>query len=667
MGRWLIVAGLAAGLLLLAFGGRARGAEVTGCDANCQLLLAPELATDAERTSEAGDLLARDRNRKLADISSAAVDLGIHAAVAPSPFKILQSAAELARGLGNWSKRTPAEEQALLLMAPSARDGSLGDADARTYQRLERREREALVKNLLHDAESALNDDRLPRARHLVERAIELAPGSERADLLLDRIAARGELAVAPQASAVSGDVARWDVGVASALLTDGAPSNESLEAGPTADRELAHAVALHQSGARAEALVELRRIASGRGAAAERAAHMLEDPGVNPERALDAEIASYYKHRALGVAGGAELSSHGLALSAENVEFSYAGFRAWQGSYKLFRSTIDPVNIFIEAPVRALRDWRPDGADLRAAAERYLEAEPEGARAADAQAWLEQLSNDERKSPRVAPFQDGYLVLPRAHTRYGKVSGGRIVVARAALLTVHADLPSELGVDGAPSVIVTEQGSSVSASALSSDQSLALLSQLAEGLEQSALGARGGNDGEALEAIHRLDTRVRRGGRLAVLPHQAAAAAGLTQVGQALVDGASARTVADIRVSRNADSLVAARDIGSDDSLCLPQTPCIERKLPVDSQLFAHTDTGGDAGVGARAGFRQAQLSVELGTGGPHASLVLPIARWLGISHLAPVEAHVEVGLGGISAGPRVDSDPLEGAGRRL
>ena len=44
------------------------------------------------------------------------------------------------------------------------------------------------------------------------------------------------------------------------------------------------------------------------------------------------------------------------------------------------------------------------------------------------------------------------------------------------------------------------------------------------------------------------------------------------------------------------------------------------------------------------------------MGTSGPHASLVLPIARWLGIARFLPVEAHVDVGLDGISAGPRLD-----------
>ena len=45
----------------------------------------------------------------------------------------------------------------------------------------------------------------------------------------------------------------------------------------------------------------------------------------------------------------------------------------------------------------------------------------------------------------------------------------------------------------------------------------------------------------------------------------------------------------------------------------------------------------------------------------------MLPLARWLGIAHLIPVEAHVEVGLDGISAGPRIDDSVPEDAPQSL
>jgi hypothetical protein len=144
-------------------------------------------------------------------------------------------------------------------------------------------------------------------------------------------------------------------------------------------------------------------------------------------------------------------------------------------------------------------------------------------------------------------------------------------------------------------------------------------------------------------------------------------AAAGFGDVGEALVDGTRARTVGDIELARDDDKIVAGRQLDGDGAYCLAETPCIDRKLPVNGELFASTTAEGSAGVGARADYRQAQLSIVMGTSGPHATLVLPIARWLGIVHLLPVEARVDVGLDGISAGPRVDTSAADAAAESL
>jgi len=49
--------------------------------------------------------------------------------------------------------------------------------------------------------------------------------------------------------------------------------------------------------------------------------------------------------------------------------------------------------------------------------------------------------------------------------------------------------------------------------------------------------------------------------------------------------------------------------------------------------------------------------VSLEVGSYGPRAQLVIPFARWLGIGRFFPVEARLAVGLDGISAGPHRDS----------
>ena len=164
-----------------------------------------------------------DRNHKLAVISTALIDLGIHAAIGVAPLKLLQSAGDLGAGIRDFTQRTPAEERALLLLAPAAQDGAL-DADGQAlFDRLEQRERKARVDRLLDDAERSLAKGQVSRARFAVSRALELAPGSERADALLDAIAASARDSAAPgrSARAEAPVVASWEVGIATALLTD--------------------------------------------------------------------------------------------------------------------------------------------------------------------------------------------------------------------------------------------------------------------------------------------------------------------------------------------------------------------------------------------------------------------------------------------------------------
>src|SRR5262249_48429155 len=160
-------------------------------DQAAQLLLAPEADAGADRAREARDLLAIDRNRKLAVISSALVDLGIKASVGGSPIKMLQSAGELGRGIVAWANRTPGEERALLLLGPDALGGELDQTTRALYERLEGRERRALVKSLIEDGARALAEGQVRPARVAVNRALELDPGSQHADKLLDAIAAR--------------------------------------------------------------------------------------------------------------------------------------------------------------------------------------------------------------------------------------------------------------------------------------------------------------------------------------------------------------------------------------------------------------------------------------------------------------------------------------------
>ncbi|HTO69576.1 MAG TPA: hypothetical protein VMR31_06910 [Myxococcota bacterium] len=668
LGMWLVGALVAAALLFLVIGGRARAAEPDASDEAAKLLLAPETGAASDRAQEARDLLATDRNRKIAVISSALVDLGLRASFGASPVKLLQSAGELGQGILAWSNRTPGEERALLLLAPDAIGGELDAPTRELYEHLAVRERKVLVKHLLGDAEKALDAGELRRARIAVDRALELDPGSEPGDRLLDALEAR-ELRASPASRepTMSPGVAPWETSFASALLVDDDSRAQQLAPANTPSAELASAAALYESGQRAEALEAFRSLAQGDGPASGVAREILDDRAVNPERALDDEIKTYTHKRSLGWLGGDALADRGLDLLSDDVDLSGDSLRAWKASYKLIRKTANPVNLVIDAPARIWRDWQPDGSALREAATRYLELEPNGPRAADAQKWLAKLGKDERRSVKVSPFKDGYFMLPHARTRFARVAPQRLVVSSDALEKKAPELAHALGLEGSEAFVFGDRGLPEGAQAVAPGQALELLALLGDGLDEDVLQPRIQSGADVLEALRRLDARVRAGATLRVMPRAPDSLAGLDDFGSALVDQKRARTWGDVALGRKDDKITADRQLGGDGRFCLADTPCIDRKLPVDGALFAQTDAEGAAGVGARAGYRQAQLQVTMGAKGPHASLVLPIARWLGITHYLPVEARVDVGLDGVSAGPRVDTSAADEAAERL
>ena len=671
VGLWLLRAGLAAGLLFLAAGGRALASDsLEPSDAATQLLLAPDSTAGEERAREARDLLAVDRNRKIAVISSALVDLGLNASVGASPVTLLQSAGDLGRGMLAWSERTRGEERALLLLAPDAIGGQLDDATRELYERLEGRERRALVTALVADGTRALGAGHMRRARIAGKRALELEPEGEGAQRLSRAIVAR-ERSDGARAmfnlDPAEGPLAfeQWDVRLATSLLTD--TDDEAASAEPSNDPtlELARATARYESGERAAALDDLRRVSEMEGRAARIAHEVLDDRSINPERALDDEIWTYTKRRTLGVLGGDALAGNGLGIEPQNLDFENAaeGWRKLKTSYKIARKTLNPVNLVIDAPMRWWRGWRPDGGALREAATRYLELEPEGARAEEARHWIEELRGGERASSTVCAFKDGHFVLPHARTKFAHIAPRRVVVSIDALEREAPELAHELGLEDAPAFVLGESGLGQGAVTLDSGRALALLARLADGVEGGDLMTRGPATGEVLEAVRRLDARIRTGTTLRFAPRLPEVAAGLSDLGAALVDGKRARTIGSISVTRVDDDIVAGRELGGDGAFCLPETPCIDRKLAVNGGVFARTTGDDTAGISARAGYRAAQLSVEMGTSGPHATLILPFARWLGITHFLPIEAHVDVGLTGISAGPRLDSTAADEA----
>jgi len=641
-------------------------AEDLDCSEAERLLLAPELRPEGERAAEADDLLAQDRSRKLGELSSSLVEVGMHATVQASPLRLLKSLRDVGRSVWDWNDRSPVEDEALELLAPAARNGEL-DADARElYERLRARQSREHVADLVDDARRSLGRDDFGRARKSASRALELSPNDEETRELLARIDRREAEATAPRDPHERAEITAWEVRVSSALLVDDFALAHQLLADDTRDAELARAAARYLEGERGGALEDMAGLAEGDDLVAETARRWLDDGEVNPEKKLDREISSYRTRRTLGWMGGDELAAAALPATEEALQLSRDGYRAWQGSYKAWRDTLRIVNLIVDAPARAWRAWQPDGTDLHEAASRYLEIAPDGARAAEAASWLKEINGQSLVTARNAPFRDGWLVLPHARTPFARQSTTRVVISRDALETQDPELLAELGVGEAPAVLLSldrpGENSELAPRALAPERSLALLARVAEGLETTDLEPRGDDDHSVLEALRRLDRSVREGRNLRAEPWNPELAS-MGAVGNALVDGGRVRTAAGVAVERDKETVTAERDLGRESGFCPADTACVDRRPLFTRGLYAHSDADGDVSVGAAAGFASAQIAVEIGTDGPRASLILPLARWFGLGRFLPVEARLGVGIEGVSAGPNVDDDAGEEA----
>jgi hypothetical protein len=234
-------------------------------------------------------------------------------------------------------------------------------------------------------------------------------------------------------------------------------------------------------------------------------------------------------------------------------------------------------------------------------------------------------------------------------------------VVSRDALEAHAPELLAELGVGESPAVLfaLDRPGDTPDPAlhALAPERALALLAHLAAGLEAAGLEPRGESAVDVLESMRRIDARVREGLTLRAEPWNPTLA-GVGAVGNALVDGGRVRTAAGVAVERDDETVSAEREIGGSGAFCPRETPCVDLRRQWSRGLYARTDADGDISVGAAAGFASAQIAVEVGTDGPRASVVLPLARWLGLGRFFPVEARVGVGIEGVSAGPNLDED---------
>jgi hypothetical protein len=186
------------------------------------------------------------------------------------------------------------------------------------------------------------------------------------------------------------------------------------------------------------------------------------------------------------------------------------------------------------------------------------------------------------------------------------------------------------------------------------------LLAALARGVERGALHSDQARPGALLGGIRRVERALSNGSLLTATTWSAESDSLVDVVKKSLVKGKRAR-LDSLTLSRRKDKVKMERDLLSDKLRCPSGTVCVKRTRAVQATFYGRIDLSADLRLGARTSFHDAALALELSKYGPSASLVLPVAEWLGLESWVPFEAHLELSLGGISAGPRyVPPNPL-------
>ncbi len=617
----LIAAGV--GLLVLLLAPLARSQDVDAGARAAELMLDREPVTTEERVDEARELLERERERRMLRVGEQALELGLSASLRASPRRLLGKARRLAREVRSLDDRGLAEEEALRLLEPEEASLRGGDADGRElYVRLQDRERRERVSALARRVREQIDRGRLRGARRSLRRIADLDPAAPELAGLRERVAR----AAAREPAPLHVDPAEMDV--AAALLAGHFEAAEHRPAhGP--DARLAVALARDATSARAEALADLEALAAGEGRAAESAGRWLADPRVHPEAALDRAWSQARLEGWLGHIGGDDLARDGSELSRDAV-------RAWKAS-------AEPLNLAVSVPARLASGYTPRADAYRRAAVAYLERFPEGPRAARVRQRLGELGAED--PDRLAgAFRDGRLELPAtSHTRR---DDPELVVTRAALGVAGAldpELPRawlRLASDGCSGAL--HEGAAAHA----------LLDALGAGVESGELRTSRGS-GETLELLRRLDRAVVRGEALCArqdVPLLASADA----LRSALVEGGKARVPGAVDVARGGDDVRLTRHWRAS-SGCPAGAACIDTEQAIDGFFYARVETDGDVRVGARTGLQGASLALDMGRSGPRATVVVPVARWIGLGRWLPLEAQVDIDLGGVSVGPRI------------
>jgi hypothetical protein len=304
-----------------------------------------------------------------------------------------------------------------------------------------------------------------------------------------------------------------------------------------------------------------------------------------------------------------------------------------------LRRRAMESLDLAMSIPERLSQGSRAVRSELRDVAKRSLRLAPHRPAAAPPRAW-----------------EDGYLVLPPARTRYTPITARPVLVSRAAFEAAAGEYASVLAADlGDSEAIWLAPGRTQDPDMrqLSADHARTLLRRLAAGVEHGKLRSHSHGPNVALERIRRIDRSLRKGAGLKLKAWSTPTMSTGKALKRSLIKGRTA-TLASVQVKRRKRTLNMEKSWRGPAFSCPKRTVCVDRARSIGASVYGRLDLSADARLGATTSFLNAKLALELSRSGPQGTLVLPLAAWLGLSNWLPVEAYITIGLGGISAGPR-------------
>ena len=650
VGVRILVAAAIAGLVVLLLHGRAGAAEMAS-DAIFETLLAAPGVPPAERLEEAQSRLQADRRGRW----EAALRSVLQTAWSASQGNPIRAALRGARGLRRtWEDfhvRSQVEREVLGVLDAEL-DGEVKDPSLLAlHRKLLDRERSVRLRGRIEDVRDALNSGELERARlrlgHLVARGNDEELESLRVSLLEEqrrRAERRSALLDSSEQSRA------WEPQVLSALLV-GDVRGVCEYPSAAGETDLLCAAALHSAGRREEAIDLLGSVAEGSGPEALAAARWLSAKRIHPHRHLDRAVRGYRVRRILGWLGGSELERRGLSLSSKAA-------RAW-------KAVLSPANLVLAMPMRILRGRKPEGSEVRRAAELILDWNPKGSAAVEARDWLARTEPTPAERRRDALFEDAMLRLPKARTRYTPV------FARPVLLTgslARSDVGpalrrvAERYPDAKALLLVPESPLDDAVVGLepplTAPEAVTLLHELARALERGDAEPFAGSDRGHLDALRRLELGIRAGRLLQVrtLSSRMNEISSATEDFAAFLEGGTA-TVAGVAVSHKRDDLRVERTFVSRVH-CPEGIVCLDRPRPIGGGVYARVGVDGKTRIGIETRFHHASLRLEMSETGPSASLHLPVAAMLGIDRWVPVGASLGASLTGLSLDPTINNN---------